>query len=308
MNVADLKTGQMAIVDQVLNIGREQGIVQRLAAMGVVSDRPVQVLRKAKFNGPLHIRVGATTEIAIRPHEAEMIIIKIDEDDEINFYQGSQIIPKSVIELMEQVNTISLLILISIILLVISELYQLLNNGNIYQANQQKNAANIVANSTSELTENQTLGTVGAEKVAPTVAGTFATPNNKSDSPETTAKATTENTSNSVATTTNSATENVESIGKKITDKKEIAWLQQKLYTDIDNNWKKPVKQTAIYLVKVDQKGVIISYEAFNQIAKNHLSSTPLPNLVKPNASNKTEWAEFAILLYEDGNLEIEPK
>ncbi len=305
MNVADLRTGQMAIVDRVLNIGREQGIVQRLAAMGVVSDRPVQVLRKAKFNGPLHIRVGATTEIAIRPHEAEMIVIKTDEDDEINFYQGSQMIPKSVIELMEQVKSISVMILISIILLLISELYQFLNNGNIYQTNQQKIATNIVPNSTSELTENQTLGTVGVDKVAPTIAPG----NNKSASPETTTKATTENTSNQLATTTNSSSETVESIGKKITDEKEIVRLQQKLYTDIDNNWKKPVKQTAIYIVKVDKNGTIISYEAFNQIAKNHLSSTPLPNLVKPNnLTNQTEWAEFAILLYEDGNLEIEPK
>ncbi|MGD1700087.1 FeoA family protein [Dapis sp. BLCC M229] len=305
MNLADLRTGEMAIVDQVLNIGREQGIVQRLAAMGVVSDRPVQVLRKAQFNGPLHIRVGATTEIAIRPHEAEMIVIKTDEDDEINFYQGSQMIPKSVIELMEQVKSISVMILISIILLLISELYQFLNNGNINQANQQKIAANLVPNSTSELTENQTLETVDVDKVAPTIA----TANNKSASPETTTKATTENTSNQLATTTNSSSETVESIGKKITDKQEIARLQQNLYTDIDNNWKKPVKQTAIYLVKVDKNGVIISYEAFNQIAKNHLSSTPLPNLVKPNnLTNQTEWTEFAILLYEDGNLEIEPK
>ncbi len=305
MNVADLKTGQMGIVDQVLNIGSEQGIVQRLAAMGVVSDRPVQVLRKANFNGPLHIRVGATTEIAIRPHEAEMIVIKTDEDDEINFYQGSQMIPKSVIELMEQVKTISVMILICIILLLVSQLYQFLNNGNIYQTNQQKIAANIVANSTSESTENKTLETVSTEKVAPTIA----TANNKSASPETTTKATPENISNQVATTSNSSSETVESIGKKITDEKEIARLQQKLYTDIDNNWKKPVKQTAIYLVKVDKNGAIISYEAFNQIAKNHLSSTPLPNLVKPNnATNQTEWVEFAILLYEDGNLEIELK
>jgi len=290
MNVADLRTGQMAIVDQVLSIGREQGIVQRLAAMGVISDKPVQVLRKAGFNGPLHIRVGATTEIAIRPHEAEMIVIKTDKDDEINFYQGSQMIPNSIIELMQQVKTISLLILISIILLVFSHVYQLLNNGNIYQTNQQQNAANVVANSTSGLTENQTLETVSVDKVAPTIA----TENNESAIPE---------------TTTNSRSETVESIGKKITDKQEINRLQQNLYTNIDNNWKKPVKQTAIYLVKVDKNGTIISYEAFNEIAKNHLSSTPLPNLVKPdNVTNETEWAEFAILLYEDGNLEIEPK
>ena len=89
MNVADLKIGQIAIVDKVLNLDGGQGTVQRLAAMGVVSDKSVQVLRKARFIGPLHIRVGATTEIAIRPHEAEMIVIRTDRDDEINFSEGS---------------------------------------------------------------------------------------------------------------------------------------------------------------------------------------------------------------------------
>lgn len=308
MNVADMKTGQMAIVDRVLNIGREKGIVERLAAMGVVSNRPVQVLREGSFNGPLHIRVGSTTEIAIRPHEAEMIVIKTDGEEETNLSEDSEIIPKSVMKLTKEVKTISLLTLTAIVIVILAELYQLLNNGNIYQAHQQKTAPNIVANSTSESTENQTLEAVDADKVTPTVAGIVVTANDKSDSPETTAKTTPEKTSNQVAKTTNSETEKVELIGKKITDKKEIAKLQQKLYIDIDNNWEKPVKQTAIYLVKVDKNGTIISYEAFNQIAKNHLSSTPLPNLVKPNATNKTEWAEFAVLLYEDGNLEIEPK
>ncbi|MCL2934666.1 MAG: ferrous iron transport protein A [Trichodesmium sp. MAG_R03] len=122
MNVADLKIGQIAIVDQVLNINCEQGIVQRLTAMGVVSDKPVQVLRKAKFNGPLHIRVGATTEIAIRPHEAEMIVIKTDRNDEINFSEGSQMIPRSIIELIEKFKIVLLLILISIVILIITEL------------------------------------------------------------------------------------------------------------------------------------------------------------------------------------------
>lgn len=308
MNVADLKTGQMAIVDRVLNIGRDRGIVERLAAMGIVSDRPVQVLREGSFSGPLHIRVGLTTEIAIRPHEAEMIVIKTDEDEETNSSEDYQMLPKSVMKLTKQVKTLSLLILTAIIIVVFAELYQLLNNGNIYQDNQQKTATNIVPNSTSELTKNNTLGTVDATLSTPTVAGNLENVNDKSDSLETTAKATIENTSNPVVTTTNYALENVESIGKKITDKKEIARLQQKLYTDIDKNWKKPVKQTAIYLVKVNKNGDIISYEAFNQIAKNHLSSTPLPNLVKPNATKKTEWTEFAILLYADGNLEIEPK
>ena len=122
MNVADLEIGQIARVDQVLNIDCEQGTAERLAAMGIVSDKPVQVLRKAKFNGPLHIRVGATTEIAIRLHEAEMIVIKTDRDDEINFSEGSQMIPKSIIELIEKFKIVLLLILISIVILIITEL------------------------------------------------------------------------------------------------------------------------------------------------------------------------------------------
>ena len=65
---------------------------------------------------------SATTEIAIRPHEAEMIVIKTDRDDEINFSEGSQMIPKSTIELIEKVKIVLLLILISIIILVISQI------------------------------------------------------------------------------------------------------------------------------------------------------------------------------------------
>ncbi|NEQ74185.1 MAG: ferrous iron transport protein A [Okeania sp. SIO2C9] len=308
MNVADLKTGQMAIVDRVLNIGRDRGIVERLAAMGVVSDRPVQVLREGSFNGPLHIRVGLSTEIAIRSHEAEMIVIKTDGDEETNSSEDYEMLPKSVMKLTKEVKALSLLTLTAIVIVVLAEIYQLLNNGNIDGGDRQQTTANIVSNSTSQLTENEKLETVDTTLSAPKLPGNSENVNDKSDSSETTAKATIENTSNPVATTTNSVIENVESIGEKITDQKEIARLQEKLYTNIDQNWDKPVKQTAIYLVKVDKNGEIISYEAFNQIAKNHLSSTPLPNLVKPNATNKTEWVEFAILLYADGSLEIEPK
>ncbi|GGA40447.1 FeoA family protein [Okeania sp. KiyG1] len=308
MNVADLKTGQMAIVDRVLNIGRDQGIVERLAAMGVVSDRPVQVLREGSFSGPLHIRVGLSTEIAIRSHEAEMIVIKTDGDEETNSSEDYEILPKSVIKLTKEVKALSLLTLTAIFIVVIAEIYQLLNNGNIDGGVREKTTANIVSNSTSQLTENENLETIDTTLSAPKVAGNSDTVNDKSDSLETTNQATIENTINPVETTTNSAVENVESIGEKITDKKEISRLQEKLYTDIDKNWDKPVKQTAIYLVKVDKNGEIISYEAFNQIAKNHLSSTPLPNLVTPNATNRTEWTEFVILLYADGSLEIEPK
>jgi hypothetical protein len=51
-----------------------------------------------------------------------MIVIKTDRDDEINFSEGSQMIPKSTIELIEKVKIVLLLILISIIILVISQI------------------------------------------------------------------------------------------------------------------------------------------------------------------------------------------
>ena len=44
--------------------------------MGIISDKPIQVLRKAWFGGPLHIRVGSTTEIAIRQQEAKMVQVR----------------------------------------------------------------------------------------------------------------------------------------------------------------------------------------------------------------------------------------
>jgi ferrous iron transport protein A len=45
--------------------------------MGIIPDKSIQVLRKAGFGGPLHIRIGSTTEIAIRRQEAEMIKVRL---------------------------------------------------------------------------------------------------------------------------------------------------------------------------------------------------------------------------------------
>lgn len=43
---------------------------------------------KVKFNGLLYIWVGVIIEIVIWFYEVEMIVIKIDRDDEINFFEG----------------------------------------------------------------------------------------------------------------------------------------------------------------------------------------------------------------------------
>ncbi|GAB4546016.1 MAG: hypothetical protein Tsb0014_40410 [Pleurocapsa sp.] len=76
MTLSELESGKSAVVDQIhLNRhGHELG--KRLVAMGIIPDKPIEVLRKAWFGGPLHIRVGSTTEIAIRRQEAQMIRVR----------------------------------------------------------------------------------------------------------------------------------------------------------------------------------------------------------------------------------------
>jgi ferrous iron transport protein A len=76
MKLSELKSGKPAIVDHVESSQAKAALVKRLAAMGIVPDQPIQVLRKAWFGGPLHIRVGSITEIAIRRQEAKMVEVR----------------------------------------------------------------------------------------------------------------------------------------------------------------------------------------------------------------------------------------
>ena len=48
-------------------------LTRRLLAMGLVPDMVVTLIRKAPLGGPLHVRVGSTTEIALRRAEAACI-------------------------------------------------------------------------------------------------------------------------------------------------------------------------------------------------------------------------------------------
>lgn len=54
-----------------------QGLIQRLTAMGVVPEKPIMVLRKGCFGGPIHIRVGTNTELAIRREQAKTVIVEL---------------------------------------------------------------------------------------------------------------------------------------------------------------------------------------------------------------------------------------
>lgn len=76
MTLSELNVGQSARVAQVQSGKHGKPLATRLAAMGLVADKEVCLLRKAAFGGPLHIRVGLTTELAIRRCEAASVLLQ----------------------------------------------------------------------------------------------------------------------------------------------------------------------------------------------------------------------------------------
>lgn len=308
MNLSDLKTGQIAIVDRIISTEHTQGIVEKLKGMGVVSNKPVQILREAKFRSPLHIRVSSNTEIAIPHQEAEMILVKTDVSSE-----NSEVIPETTQELTKQVKTASLVSLTTIIIVVISGFYRILITGSIHQVNEEKFVTNVVYTARAQVPKNETLKTIDTSKVSTKMVRNIETVNNKSDSSEKTAKTANQNPNNHLRATTHSPPSNVEETAKKITNITELLELKQKLYNTINRTWKTPINVTSIYLVKVDKNGAIAAYEPFNKIAEDNLQKTPIPSLFNSDATTKkellkTEWAEFTILFYDNGTLEVQPK
>ena len=67
--LASLKPGETALISGLV---AEEGLQQRLLALGFRTGRPVLMIRKAWLSGPLHIRVG-TTEVMVRRRDAKAI-------------------------------------------------------------------------------------------------------------------------------------------------------------------------------------------------------------------------------------------
>ena len=137
MNLSDLKTGQIVIVDRIISSDDTRGIVQRLEEKGIISNKSVQVLGEAKLCRQLHIRIASGKEITIQPQEAEMVIVKTD-------VSAKDMTAENTTELTEQVKTASLVSLITVILVVISGFYRILITGDIHQGNQAKVVTNLV--------------------------------------------------------------------------------------------------------------------------------------------------------------------
>ncbi|MTH99895.1 FeoA family protein [Roseibium sp. RKSG952] len=61
-----------------------EGLITRFRAFGVAPLRKLRVLRKGWLGGPLVVRVGKTTNIAVRRSEAELVVLQHHDEGDPN--------------------------------------------------------------------------------------------------------------------------------------------------------------------------------------------------------------------------------
>ncbi len=69
--LSQLKIGQPAVISA---IEADESLFHRLAALGFRVGKPLSIIRRANFNGPLHVRLG-TTDVILRSNDAARIQI-----------------------------------------------------------------------------------------------------------------------------------------------------------------------------------------------------------------------------------------
>lgn len=74
--LSQLKIGQHAVISA---IEAEETLFHRLSALGFRVGKPLSLIRRANFNGPLHVRLG-TTDVILRITEAARIRITTPSD------------------------------------------------------------------------------------------------------------------------------------------------------------------------------------------------------------------------------------
>lgn len=67
--LSNLSPGQLGTIHA---IHAEQALYQRLNALGFRIGKQITLIRRANFNGPLHVRIGGT-DIILREIEAQRI-------------------------------------------------------------------------------------------------------------------------------------------------------------------------------------------------------------------------------------------
>lgn len=72
MTLSSMKPGESATI---ISIQTDEALHQRLLAMGFRVGKHIELIRKARFSGPLQVRIG-TTDILLRRVEAEKITVQ----------------------------------------------------------------------------------------------------------------------------------------------------------------------------------------------------------------------------------------
>jgi hypothetical protein len=107
--------------------------------------------------------------------------------------------------------------------------------------------------------------------------------------------------------------------GPEITDTPVLRSLNDKLYTQIRENWKGKLtfRRDLIYRVAVNKDGAIAEYQPTNPSATDYVDQTPLNSLVKPQTAGSSSQdggalpqeplAQFKVVFKSGGVLEVSP-
>lgn len=74
--LSQLQIGQQAVISA---IEAEESLFHRLSALGFRVGKPLSIIRRANFNGPLHVRLG-TTDVILRNTDAARIQVNLLSD------------------------------------------------------------------------------------------------------------------------------------------------------------------------------------------------------------------------------------
>jgi ferrous iron transport protein A len=69
--LANLRPGENGVI---YAVHAEESLFQRLSALGFRTGKKIELIRRANFNGPLHVRIGST-DVVLRESEARRIQI-----------------------------------------------------------------------------------------------------------------------------------------------------------------------------------------------------------------------------------------
>ena len=72
VRLSTLKPGESAMITA---LHADESLYHRLSAMGFRVGKRIDLVRRARFSGPLHVRIG-TTDIMLRRSDAQHIDVK----------------------------------------------------------------------------------------------------------------------------------------------------------------------------------------------------------------------------------------